>query len=95
MMPDLQKAIINNEIDKEEVRNQLYEIYGCILDDGQIRNVSKIYKNKIDDFVDTIFSRIAEKSVGEVYLTQGLNDLGFHVMQSLRDTEKQLIVEVD
>lgn len=39
--------------------------------------------------------RIIDKSVGEEYITGGFNNLGFHVMQSLRDTEKQLIVEVN
>ena len=95
MMPQLQKAISNNEIPADQVRQQLYEIYGCITNDGQIRNISKLYKKKIDEFVSQIFVRIVETSVDNVYITQGLNDLGFHVMQSLRDTEKQLIVEVN
>ena len=95
MMPELKKAVENNEIDKEKVKQQMYEIYGCITDDGQIRNISKIYKKKIDGFVEIVFKRILDKSVGEEYITGGLNNLGFHVMQSLRDTEKQLIVEVN
>ena len=95
MMPELKKAVENEEIDKEDVKQQMYEVYGCFTDDGQIRNISKIYKKKIDEFVDTVFKRILDKSVGEEYITGGLNNLGFHVMQSLRDTEKQLIVEVN
>ncbi len=95
MMPELKKAIENKEINKEDVKQQMYEIYGCFTEDGQIRNISKIYKKKIDEFVDAVFRRILDKSVGEEYITGGLNNLGFHVMQSLRDTEKQLIVEVN
>ena len=95
MMPELKKAVENEEIDKEEVKQQMYEIYGCFTEDGQIRSISKIYKKKIDEFVDTVFRRILDKSVGDEYITGGLTNLGFHVMQSLRDTEKQLIVEVN
>ena len=95
MMPELKKAVENEEIDKEDVKQQMYQIYGCFTDDGNVRNISKIYKKKIDEFVDTIFRRILDKNVGEEYITGGLNNLGFHVMQSLRDTEKQLIVEVN
>ncbi|SKC04037.1 DEAD/DEAH box helicase [Lachnospiraceae bacterium] len=95
MMPELKKAVENSEINKEDVRHQMYEIYGCIMEDGQIRSISKIYKKKIDEFVETVFRRILDKSVGEEYITSGLNNLGFHVMNSLRDTEKNLIVEVN
>lgn len=95
MMPELKKAIENHEINKEEIKQQLCEIYGCFTEDGNIRSISKIYKKKIEEFVDIVFQRILEKSIGEEYITGGLNNIGFHVMQSLRDTEKQLIVEVN
>ena len=95
MMPELKKAIIDGELDPSIIKQQLYEIYGCIGANGDVRPISKIYKKKIDDFVDVLFKRIIDKSVGEDYITGGFNNLGFHVMQSLRDTEKQLIVEVN
>ena len=41
------------------------------------------------------FERIKEKSITDEYITAGLNAIGFHVMNSLRDTEKQLLVEVN
>ena len=95
MMPELKKAVVDGELDPTIIKKQLYEIYGCIGADGSIRPISKIYQRKIDEFVDVLFKRIIDKSVGEEYITGGFNNLGFHVMQSLRDTEKQLIVEVN
>lgn len=95
MMPELQKAIINGEIEPDKVKKQMKEIYGCFTDDGSLRSISSIFIKKIDGFVDTIFKRIVEKNVENVYITTGLNSIGFHVMNSLRDTEKNLIVEVN
>lgn len=95
MMPELKKAVVDGELDPMIIKQQLYEIYGCIGADGSIRPISKIYRRKIDEFVDVLFKRIIDKSAGEEYITGGFNNLGFHVMQSLRDTEKQLIVEVN
>lgn len=95
MMPELKKAVSNGELDPIIIKQQLYKIYGCLDADGFVRPIARIYQKKIEKFVDVIFKRIIDKSVGEEYITSGFNNLGFHVMQSLRDTEKQLIVEVN
>lgn len=95
MMTELKKAVDRNEFDKEMIKKQLYAIYGCVTSDGQIRCVSKIYIKKIDNFVDSVFESIVINAMDDVYITTGLDKIGFHVMNSLRDTEKQLIVEVN
>ncbi len=95
MMHELKKAVNNKEIDPDTIKQEMYEIYGCYTEDGRIRSIANIYKKKIDIFVDTVFQRITDKTVNEEYITAGLYNIGFHVMNSLRDTEKNLIVEVD
>jgi hypothetical protein len=95
MASELKKDIAEGKIDPEEVKQELYKIYGCIRNDGSDYNKGKIFKRKIDESVDVIFARIKEKSLSDEYITSGLNSIGFHVMNSLRDTEKQLLVEVN
>ena len=95
MANELKKDILEGKIDSEEVKQELYKIYGCVRTDGSDYNKGKIFKRKIDESVDVIFERIKEKSLNDEYITAGLNSIGFHVMNSLRDTEKQLLVEVN
>ena len=95
MASELKKDILEGLIDPDEVKRELYLIYGCVRPDGSEYNKGKIFKRKIDEAVDTIFERIKEKSITDEYITAGLNAIGFHVMNSLRDTEKQLLVEVN
>ena len=95
MMNELKKDVLEGRIDTEELKKQLYMVYGCVRSDGTEYTKGKMFKNKIDSVVDTVFNRIKEKSVSEDYITSGLNAIGFHVMNSLRDTEKQLLVEVN
>ena len=95
MMPELKKDILDGKITPDSLKSELYLIYGCLRSDGTEYKKGKQFKKKIDESVDTIFERIKEKSLTDEYLTTGLNAIGFHVMNSLRDTEKQLLVEVN
>lgn len=95
MASELKKDIAEGLIDSDEIKRELYLIYGCVRTDGTDYNKGKIFKRKIDEAVDTIFKRLKEKSITDEYITAGLNSIGFHVMNSLRDTEKQLLVEVN
>ena len=95
MMNELKKEVLEGKINPEEFKEQLYNIYGCIRPDGSIYQKGKMFIRKIDAAVETVFERIKEKSVSDEYITNGLNAIGYHVMNSLRDTEKQLLVEVN
>ena len=95
MASELKKDILDGRISPDEVKREMYLIYGCVRNDGSDYNKGKIFKRKIDESVDTIFERLKEKSMADEYITAGLNSIGFHVMNSLRDTEKQLLVEVN
>lgn len=95
MASELKKDISEGLIDRDEVKRELYLIYGCVRPDGTDYNKGKIFKRKIDESVDIIFEKFKEKSMTDEYITAGLNSIGFHVMNSLRDTEKQLLVEVN
>ncbi len=95
MANELKKEILEGLIDPEKVKEELYRIYGCVRDNGSEYNKGKIFKSKINESVDIIFERIKSKSLSDEYITGGLDKIGYHVMNSLRDTDKQLLVEVN
>ena len=65
---------------------------------AKIRDKVKLYpdlKAKIDEFVDAIFEKIVDKNWENENLFSGFTLLGYHIMNSLRDTDTQLIIELD
>lgn len=96
-MKNIQKAIKNNLLDKAKMKNQLYMAFGCIDDDGNIHDLGNQYRQKINDFVDDIFIQIADRSWTDEKIFAGFTQMGdrYRIMNSLRDTDAQLIVELD
>ena len=98
--PYMGKKVLNSNL--RFIRFKNYSIFYSINNQNVMNMLpykyffSKIFIKKIELFVDTVFKRIAENSFGSTeYITGGLDYIGFHVMRSLRDTEKNLIVEVN
>ena len=67
---------------------------GCIIG-GQVNELGNQYKAKIEEFVDAIFEKIVDKNWENENLFSGFTLLGYHIMNSLRDTDTQLIIELD
>jgi hypothetical protein len=94
-MKNLQKAIATNSIDNETVKNHLYKAYGCS-DGGVYIDLGNQYKVKIDKFIDEIFLKILDRNwTWQDYIINGFEILGYKIMLSLRDTDKQLIIELE
>ena len=88
----LQKAIEKGWITRDEITNHLYQVYGC--SSGEFENArGNQYKKKIKQMIDRIFDTITEANYNATgdYLT-GI--LPWKVMNSLRDTDEGLIVEL-
>lgn len=94
-MRNLQKAISTNAIDKETVKKHLYKAYGCA-DGGVYVDLGNQYKVKIDTFIDEIFLKILDRNwTWQDYIIKGFQTLGYKIMLSLRDTDKQLIIDLE
>jgi len=88
----LKAAILSGELKEDEIRSHLYKIYRCTYDDKQI---GKPYKARIDILVNKLFDGISTGYFENYkYITEGFEKLGFHVVTSLRDTDKQLTIEL-
>ena len=89
---DLKYALSNSLITVDEIKEHVYNIYKCSSSDSSI---GKLYKSAIDKAVDSLFDSLKNGAFdGGMYLTEVFNKCYFHVMQSLRDTDKQIIVEM-
>ena len=89
---DLREAFRSETITAGALKKHAYSVYKCSDNDSSI---GKLYKNiidkKIDELVDSLKSGDFD---GKMYITEVFNKCYFHVMRSLRDTDKQIIVEM-
>ncbi len=89
---DLQNAIKTAKISEEEIKMHAYNIFKCSSDDS---SVGKLYKQIIDLKVSELFEKLKNNSFeAKTYLTEVFDKCKFHVMNSLRDTDRQIIVEM-
>lgn len=88
----LKKAIQTGTISGDELKEHAYGVYKCSENDSSI---GKLYKQTIDRMIDSLVDNLGSAGFeGKMYLTQVFDKCYFHVMMSLRDTDKQLLVEV-
>lgn len=89
---DLKKALVNEAITADMLKNHAYEIYKCSDNDSSI---GKLYRITIDKIIDNLVWSLKNGSIeAKTYLTEAFDRCRCHVMSSLRDTDKQIIVEL-
>ena len=91
---NIKKAIISGDLVKDDVRCMLHESYGCV-DSSGIVDLGNQYRIKIDAFLDDIFEQITDKNWAEENLFDGFSKMGYRIMNSLRDTDTPLIIELE
>ena len=93
-MNNIKKAISNGFLDRATVTEELKLAYGCTIA-GQVNEIGNQYKAKIESFVEDIFERIVDKNWEKENIFSGFELMGYHIMNSLRDTDTQLIIELE
>lgn len=93
-MSKIKEAINKQLILNSDVKKILYESYG-ITSGSYEDSLGGKYKEKIDLYVDKMFNGIIDRSWTEESIFEGFNLLGFNIMRSLRDTDEQLILELE
>ena len=88
---DLRYAIQNKLITREEVEEHVLGVYKCFDDNA----TGRLYKTKIATLLKELFDGLSSSACdNKTYLTQVFDHLRFHVMESLRDTDRQVLVEL-
>lgn len=93
-MNNIKKAISGGYLDVATVTNELKMAYGCTIA-GQVNEIGNQYKTKIEIFVEDVFERIVDKNWERENIFSGFELMGYHIMNSLRDTDTQLIIELE
>ena len=93
-MNNIKNAIVNGKLDAETIINELNMAYGCTIA-GQVYEIGNQYRAKIKDFVEDVFERIVDKNWERENIFSGFELMGYHIMNSLRDTDTQLIIELE
>lgn len=93
-MENIKKSIKDDLLNKNTLKNQLYRAFGCTEDDGTIQDLGNQYKQKINTFIDDVYVQIADRSWSNENIFDGFRLMGYRIMNSLRDTDAQLIIEL-
>lgn len=89
---DLKKALTSEAITADMLKKHAYQIYKCSDNDSSI---GKLYRITIDKIIDELIWSLKNGSIEpRTYLTEAFDRFYCHVMSSLRDTDKQIIVEL-
>lgn len=89
---ELKAAILSGAITAEELKRHAQRIYKCSDDDTSI---GSLYRRTLDEKIDELFQKLTSGEFSpNTYLTQAFEECQFHVMRSLRDTDRQVTVEL-
>lgn len=94
VMNNIKKAIQQGLIVKETVLNQLLQAYGCEAG-GEVVDLGNQYRESITAFVDKMFTEIVDRNWADEKMSDGFRLIGYNIMTSLRDTDEQLIIELE
>lgn len=93
-MNNIKKAIVNGNLQAATIINELEMAYGCTIG-GQVNEIGNQYKAKIESFVADVFEKVVDKNWERENIFSGFTLMGYHIMNSLRDTDTQLIIELE
>jgi len=93
-MKNIKKAIQKDLIQKDKVLKQLLEAYGCEVN-GDIIDLGNQYRESIEAFTNNIFAEIMDRSWTDENIFNGFKTMGYRIMNSLRDTDTPLIIELE
>jgi len=93
-MRNIKKAIQQGLIQKDVVCSQLLQSYGCEAN-GDTIDLGNQYRESIESFTNNIFTEIVDKSWTDEGIFDGFNLMGYQIMNRLRDTDAQLIIELE
>lgn len=89
---DLKNALSVGAITAKMLKDHAYQIYKCSDNDSSI---GKLYRITIDRIIDDLVLSLKNGAIERgAYLTEAFDRCNYHVMSSLRDTDKQIIVEM-
>ncbi len=93
-MKNIKKAIQQGDLDKEQIFVELLQAYRCEAG-GDVVELGNQYRESIRKFVDNTFIEIVDRNWDPENVFEGFSLMGYHIMNSLRDTDEQLIIQLE
>lgn len=93
-MTNIKKAILAEQLVQQRIIEELKHAYGCFALDG-VNELGNQYMVKIESFVGAVFESILDRNWSSENIFSGFELMGYHIMNSLRDTDTQLIIELE
>ena len=94
-MRNIKKAIESGDLEDRTIINEMEMAYGCI-DSGEIpQDLGNQYRQEITAFILYIFKEISDKVWEDENIFDGFKRLGYRIMNSLRDTDDSLYIEME
>lgn len=93
-MRNIKKAIQQGLLDRDTILHQLLQAYGCEAG-GDVVDLGNQYREHITAFVDKMFMEIVDRNWADENMSDGFKLMGHTIMRSLRDTDEQLIIELE
>ncbi len=93
-MKNIKKAIVAGDLDRDTIKNELYRAYGCVTN-GEVVELGNQYRESINRFVENFFDSIIDRNWIDENIFSGFSALGYRIMNSLRDTDTPLIIELE
>ena len=93
-MKNIKKAMQQGLLKQDIIEQQLLEAYGCETD-GFTDDLGNQYKEAIKKFIDVMFAEIVDRNWLNEGIFEGFSSMGYLIMNNLRDTDTQLIIELD
>ena len=94
MMRNIKKAMQDGLLVRDTVLSQLLQAYGCETG-GEVVDLGNQYRESITAFVDEMFTEIVDRNWADENIFDGFRLMGHRIMNSLRDTDEQLIIELE
>ena len=93
-MNNIQKAISSGILNKDQIKKELYQAYGCEDNVGNPESLGNQYKILISNYVDNIFTQITT-NMWDGTIIDGFKSMGYKVMNSLRNTDSDMVIEME
>jgi hypothetical protein len=94
-MRNIKKAIESGDLEDRRIINEMEMSYGCIDTSEISQDLGNQYRNEIKSFISYVFKEISDKAWENENIFEGFKLLGYRIMNSLRDTDDSLYIEME
>lgn len=94
-MRNIKKAIESGDLEERRIINEMEMSYGCIDAIEIPQDLGNQYRDEIKSFISYTLREISDRAWENENIFEGFKLLGYRIMNSLRDTDDSLYIEME